>query len=434
MKLMKYAIYFLCLSSMAICTSDVFSENDEISNVSDNTHIKTFKSRPVVVQGSGMVRIGGGQINAEPDLVIKRVTLKDTRIPYMGKLDGTYTIKNIGSAAISGSIVCSIDTLPPLSSMGFLRIGDGLKPGEEKRKSFSFDSRKDWKPDKYRLSITADSNRNITESDEFNNTSKDIQFEIYEKKPDIIIKKIWMDKNKFAYGEKIKLHYNVKNIGQANYGLDIYCGKDLIPRCPMGPLSISGGLNASEERISWFTLQKDTGLRTNKSESWKPGRYSLTMVADHQNKIDESNENNNKSNVLQFDILEPPKPKPKLKPDLVINKISINNANILHGSTGTKITYTIKNEGKGAVTGPITCSMNSTPSFTTGYLRVDGGLKPGQEKTSSFPLTDWKNMKAGKYRLSITADSKRAIDESNEKNNTSKDIQFQIYKKKPDII
>ncbi|MBF0217339.1 MAG: hypothetical protein HQL30_10145 [Candidatus Omnitrophica bacterium] len=118
----------------------------------------------------------------------------------------------------------------------------------------------------------------------------------------------------------------------------------------------------------------------------------------------------------------PKKPVEVKKPDLVISKIVVEKETITAGERDTNVVFFVKNIGQAPVEGEIVCAITGK----TGYMTVPGGLAEGEEKEYSFLVGHAEVWPAGRYRIKVKADSANAIGESNENNNESNEISFEV--------
>ena len=110
------------------------------------------------------------------------------------------------------------------------------------------------------------------------------------------------------------------------------------------------------------------------------------------------------------------------QPDLVISRISVNNARIVFGTRDSRVTFTVKNQGQAPVQGDIRCQVVGR----TGYMTIPGGLAAGQEKQYSFLVGHDNGWPVGTYRIRVKVDYQNAINESNENNNESQEVSFEV--------
>jgi len=150
------------------------------------------------------------------------------------------------------------------------------------------------------------------------------------------------------------------------------------------------------------------------------GKHRLTCVVDRDNKITESNENNN-SRSVEFVVTEPEAPVVK-KPDLVINSFEFKPGN----ATTADALYTsfrLKNQGDGIATFrqgdnyiEFTDPINRTPHKAA--INTGRAYQPGEEFSPHTFHYSPNQVAAGDYTITVRVDPDNVIDESNEDNNT----------------
>ena len=111
------------------------------------------------------------------------------------------------------------------------------------------------------------------------------------------------------------------------------------------------------------------------------------------------------------------------QPDLIISRISVNNARIVFGSRDSRVTFAVKNQSQAPVQGNIQCYIVSKAGSV---VTIPYGLAAGQEKECSFFVGHDSTWPVGIYRIKVKADSPNAIAESNENNNESQEVSFEV--------
>lgn len=159
------------------------------------------------------------------------------------------------------------------------------------------------------------------------------------------------------------------------------------------------------------------------------GNYYVLFVADADNKVAESNENNN-SNGHTLIVSSGAS-------DLQISSASLNTSSVASGSQVT-VTYTIKNQGSASVGGfnvkfSLTSGNPLFPNTQTLSEKAVTGMGGWQQKTLTATLTIPSNITSSPSRdIIIDVDSGNNIDETNETNN-KRFLPIEILLTKPDL-
>ncbi len=201
-----------------------------------------------------------------------------------------------------------------------------------------------------------------------------------EPQPDLVITKVWHEWT----GEGAIIYYLITNQGEAEAGptfTRFYLDGKVINEDATGPL-IPGQI--SERAFPPYPFLVETG-------------FEVELRVDDDNRIDESNEENNGYSYAG---------EPVVKPDLVITNVwSIWTEN------GTVIYYVIQNLGEGGSAKSITYLYFSGEILMKDFVEP---LSTGQASNESFG--PYQFSRSG-FEIELLADGDDMIDESNEGNN-----------------
>jgi len=111
------------------------------------------------------------------------------------------------------------------------------------------------------------------------------------------------------------------------------------------------------------------------------------------------------------------------KPDLIITSISVTSPRIAFGSKDSRIIFAVKNQSQTPIQGNIKCQVVGKAASV---VTIPYGLTAGQEKECSLLIGYDSTWPVGVYRIKVKADSPNAVAESNENNNESQEISFEI--------
>ncbi|MFW9994143.1 MAG: CARDB domain-containing protein [Candidatus Odinarchaeota archaeon] len=384
-----------------------------------------------------------------PDLTIADITVDSATILY-GDTPWTwvtFTIKNSGDEAISDSsihanIVEMTKDGAPYSIGGYLTVAvtTPFDPGMTATKSFAVGHDSAWPVGSYALKVMIDDLNSIAETDETNNISPEVQFDVVNDGPDLRITDISIDSPTVLHQATpwTWVHFTVKNIGTQSIA-DSSLHANIVDMTKDGaPYSVGGYIS-----VSGYTAPMDPGETATHSfavghdAAWPPGVYALKVMIDDLDSITEGNEGNNVSPEIRFTVLGN-------GPDLVITDISIDSPTILHQATPwTWVHFTVKNTGTQPVADTslhaniVDMTKDGAPYSIGGYINVTSytaPLDPGETATHSFAVGHDAAWPPGTYALKVMVDDLDSIAELNETNNVSPVIRFTVLGNGPDLV
>jgi hypothetical protein len=244
-------------------------------------------------------------------------------------------------------------------------------------------------------------------------------------KPDLHANNLTLSNSSITAGDSITVSYLVSNIDNGTAGnstAGIYLSTDpsittsdtlLTTRLSS---SIASGFNASDS----FSLTLST-----------PGTYYIGVIADYSNQIGESIETNNASNAVQITVTAP-----VTKPDLTASLNGVSSSSLSSGGSFTA-NYTLSNSGSASAGNFLaTFYLSPDPTFNDGNdialnLVSVSGLTAGGSTSGTMQLSIPSAFGAGTYYLGLIADKgggfqNGQIDESNENNNVSNNLQVNV--------
>ncbi len=307
------------------------------------------------------------------DLAVTAITWSPESPSKDDEVTFTVTVKNQGSGrADSSHLGFSIDgTYQSVTPVGALEAGASV--------NITFT----WKalPDAHVIKAVADYYHNLTESDEANN-EKTVTFSTLT--PDLIVKDITWTPQDIGIGDKVTFTAVVRNQGS---------GRAVASRAIC---YIDGGF------AGYFNYPAiDAGQEASQTLEWQAtaGNHVVSVVADNDNSLPESNEDNNK---LTRDV-------PIIPPDLLITSITWSPQ---APTAGDKVTFTVTvaNRGAGrAANFYVTHYLDGT-LLGSGYVAgVDGGASVNE--TCTWPA------ETGRHTFKAVADEESHVLESDEENN-----------------
>jgi len=239
------------------------------------------------------------------------------------------------------------------------------------------------------ITVTADINNEVPESDEANNSIWNIwSAQQLVQKPDLIISE--KHEEWIQQGISYRVFYTVQNIGTANAS----AGHDV-------SLSVDG--SPLEQRVIPVTLLPGAFYSGNFSANVTLSGVSdnITVTADINAEVDELNEaNNSLINIW-----------PPSRPDLVISE---KHENWVVAGVSYTISYTIKNQGSATVpAGHLAALMVDLKIIETRLVTVP--IAPGANFTDNF--TTVVTLTGSVDAVNVFADYSQMVNESNEGNN-----------------
>ena len=381
----------------------------------------------------------GGPPPGDPDLLVSNVSAPSNVLPG-DTFDVFNEISNPtsnGSAAFDVSIVLSTDTnFDPSDIVLATRNVPGLAPNSFDGISTPVSIPDDGSvpPGTYHIGVIADSNNQVFEADENNNTAGfTIQVDSGDPPPpagiDLVIDIDGFNidaPGPFNWGDTLNVAADVKNIGDTvsgNFDVQFFLSTDAVPDgadtlIHTLPLNSLDG-NANSINDVQITLPTEGTL--------PDGDYSLLMVIDPANAVTETDENNNFGMVpLHIGAGDPPPPTGD--PDLVAEGPDLfAPTGFVWGQTYEAIAD-VFNQGSGdAGAFTITVAFSTDNAFDGGDTVLATipvtGLTAGPNSESfndimvTLPVEG--TFPDGQYYVLVMADSNLVVNETDENNNVS---------------
>lgn len=308
-----------------------------------------------------------------PDLVIETITWSPAD-PSMGEtVTFTVTIKNQGSSLAGSSRVAYYIDDVYLTSSYVSPIDSGAKT----TKTFT------WKAQagSHDIKAVADSDHEVTESNEANNT-KTYSFSVLA--PDLIIETITWSPGNPSKGDTVTFNVKIKNQGTDRASSSrVYFYVDGSSRGYQEVQAIEAGA-AVTKPFTWLA---------------QAGSHDIKAIVDKDGWITESDKDNNEKTVTFF----------TLAPDLTIDTITWSPENPSAGDTVT-FTIIIKNQGSGKASNSRTAYYIDNNYFTSALFDP---MNPDATGNKTFTWT----ARAGSHNIKAVADYNNEVTESDEDNN-----------------
>jgi subtilase family serine protease len=311
----------------------------------------------------------------QPDLTIEDITWSPKNPSRDDVVTFTIAIKNQGIGRADPSLLAYyIDEV----YQSLLQV-NAVEAGASANITFTWQAQ----PDEHKIRAALDFAGTIAESDETNN-EKTVTFSTLA--PDLFVKNVTWTPSDVAVGDTVTFTAVIRNQGS---------GKALDSRAIC---YIDGQFQGF---LSYPAIE--AGHEASQTINWQAsgGSHVISIVADDDNKLAESNEENNKLN----------KSVPVIPADLAITKITWSPEDFSAGDTVT-FTVTVTNQGTGR-----------TSSFYVAHYVDDVQLSSGwvnglDSDASANETCTWK-VEAGVHTFRAVADADSSVPENNENNNES---------------
>jgi subtilase family serine protease len=308
-----------------------------------------------------------------PDLVVADVTWSPPNPSIEDTVTFSVRVKNQGSASAGQFRVAYYIDDSYLSSV----LVSTLNAGDSVEKTFTWTAQ----PGSHLIKAVADSNNEITEIDEANNTDT-VAFS--PTAPDLIIQTITWSPANPSEGDVVDLNILIKNQGTS------------LAASSFVHLYIDG---ASRGQIDVARI--NAGASLTRTYTWvaQSGMHELKAVADSKAQLKENDETNNEKIVTFATAI----------PDLIVQNIIWSPGS---PSKGDDVTFTaaIKNQGTGrADYSHVACYIDGDPRTSAFIDPIEAGATVNQTFT-------WK-AQLGSHDVKIVADSNKWVMESDEDNN-----------------
>lgn len=222
------------------------------------------------------VKAKGTNKSAKPDLLVSNINFSPGKPTVDAEITLWVYVKNVGQVradAFNVQVKVGGESNPPILQV------PGLNPDQEWRysKKVSFN-----RTGNYIVTVTADAGNDLAETRENNNIEKKTIIVFPKPKPDLVITKINYSPGKPKQHEHLTYWVFVKNIGPGDAG--------------KSHLSITDSMNAYSiwSKVQVPALDSGREWRFEGPRQYnQAGTYYLKAVIDREDKIDETNEQNN---------------------------------------------------------------------------------------------------------------------------------------------
>lgn len=241
--------------------------------------------------------------------------------------------------------------------------------------------------------------------------------------PDLILESIAISKSAIQRGEipYTRVSFLVKNIGNRTVSRE----KIEVTVLDQGDerdmnVSLQGPLAPGENAYGSFVVGDDG--------DWTYGSHRLILKVDGKSQVAEVDENNNTSRPISFKVLR------VTLPDLVATDIQVTRQKIQHNSLDLSyVTYVIKNMGNDRVPPErevvLRYWLNDSP-ITAYNPSIYGPLEPGASLPIRIAVGYGERYPVGQHTTQVEVDFGDHVRESNEENNLSPRVKYEVMKEK----
>ena len=350
---------------------------------------------------SGTLTITTGDYETlKPDLIVSSVT--PTRTSFETGMTGVVhaVVTNQGEQDAGAFLVTMVNGEETWSSQI-----SSLAAGASKTLMFPFSTPSE--PQTIVITVTADSKDAIVESNEQNNSNSTTVEIIEPQLPDLTITSFTAGAASYETGKAMTFSVTVKNQGTAASG--------------SAYLSLSGnGVSTYKQSIGTLAVGGTKQLTFSVPAPDTAQPLTLTAFADCDEVVAESNENNN-TKSLSVSVTAP-----VVYPDLIVSSVTPTRSSYETGMTGV-VHAVVTNQGEQDAGAFLVTMVNGEETWSSQI----SSLAAGASKTLMFPFSTPSEPQT--IVITVTADSKDAIVESNELNNSNSTTVEIIEPQLPDL-
>ena len=352
---------------------------------------------------------------AQPDLTVQGAQLYPTSVVAGGSLNTNCSVYNLsGATASSSNVGYYLSTNAVLDASDVLvgsSTGYALGVGQYSAQYATVTVPVGTPAGAYYLLYAADYQNQVAESNENNNVSA-VSFNVIASTADLVTIQASVSPTNPAPGSALYMSCYINNLGNAaaaSSSVGFYLSTDAV-------------LDAADPLLtSQYGAQLYPSYPSQRSgtaaipSSLAPGTYYILFVADYQNQVAESNENNNVT-AVSFTVTPP-------GVDLVIQQAQLYPTSTVAGNS-VQTSCLIVNQGNvTAISSTVGFYLSTNPVFDASDVllntAVGYNLNGGQSSSRyAYPIIP-ANTAAGSYYVLFVADPANAVAETNETNNVA---------------
>jgi subtilase family serine protease len=404
---------------------------------------------PITVYSNGN---GGGN---GPDLVVTSFQLNTTNWVVGQTITATYSVKNQGNATATqdGNIInylilstdsnisvtggdpsLALDSSGPFNSNGEPTLAPGASFTGTINYTVTANSFAHG-AGTYYVGVLADGWPNgtgsLTETNENNNYSSPIQINVsIPSQPDFVADHVALSSSTVAAGGGLTVFWRLSNIGNGSAApgnARIYLSTD-------STITTSDTALATVNYPSSIAANAfiDSSQAITLPGNLSGGTYYIGVIADADNQVTESNENNNASTGISFTVPTP-------LPDFGVDHLALSSTSFAAGSNVTVYwrLYNIGNAAAAPANARIYLSTDNvitTSDTALSTVNYPSSLAANTYIDSSQAVTIPGNLAPGTYYIGVISDADNQVTESNENNNASIGTAFTVPTPLPDFV
>ncbi len=354
---------------------------------------------------------------APPDLVVTEV-LVPAFAPVGQPVPVVWTVKNSGKTRAVAPwferlrLATDAAGANPLDLLT-LPVIEALEPGAEIRRTNQVILPVGQLGERFLL-VTADVDDAVAETGppENNTRATDAAFSVTA--PNLVAAELFVPSSA-RLGDLFQVRWRVRNAGSAPVATPWV--DRLVLQTPAGPVTLL--TKSADDRVPFAVgadYERIENVRLPLLGGVTPGVYALSVTTDAGGEIVEASEADNQRDTgnLPLTIEQPP------LPDLVVTDV-VFPANAVAGAE-VEVSWTVRNRGAAPAAGPwletLALSPDTQPGndVVLGAFTADQPLAPGAERSQTNVVRLPASL-AGLFSIFVTADSDRAVVESDEANN-----------------
>jgi subtilase family serine protease len=349
------------------------------------------------------------------DLIVSQASLSSYSMSAGTTISASASVYNQGNTAAASSNVGYYISLDATLSSGDVLLGTStggaLSAGANNYPTASLTIPTAATPGTYYILFAADYLNQVTESSETNNV-RSVAITVVAPSIDLVIQSAYLNSTTTTAGTTISGGHYITNLGNttapsSNVGYYLSTDATFSSNDVLLGTSTGGALVASNSATRYPTLTIPTGTAA--------GSYYVLFVADYQNAVAETNENNNVSSTT-LTIVTP-------GIDLVNQSPSLYSSAVAAGNTNSGSHYIINQGTTTAASSNVGYYLSSDATLSSGDILLTsaatGTLSAGGYASLYPSFTVPTGTAPGSYYVLFVADYQNTVSETNENNNVS---------------
>ncbi|RZL14344.1 MAG: hypothetical protein EOO62_05705, partial [Hymenobacter sp.] len=352
----------------------------------------------------------------QPDLTVQGATVSPTNVVAGGTVAANSQVYNLSGGTASSSDLgyyLSTDNVFSPTTDTFLSYSSGgaLAAGQSSTRYANLTVPAGTTPGTYYILFAADYQNAVAESNETNNVTA-VGISVQAASPDLIIQSPTLSATSIQSGSPLTFNcyiYNQGNSVASSSSVGFYLSTDNALSSDDTQLTSAYGtaLSAgySGQRTGTAIIPSGTAV----------GTYYILFVADYQNQVAETNENNNVS-AVSFAVVPP-------GPDLTVAQQSVYSSYLAAGTSTSAYAYVYNIGNQAASSSNLGYYLSTNTTFDANDVALGSStgaaLAAGASSYRSATITIPTGTAAGSYYVLFVADPANLVTESSETNNVA---------------